>query len=249
MSDAETAKALDLEDFAELLQALDDAGIGYAVIGGLAVGAYARLRGETTVSADLDIIASERTLQDLLAMAEDLSMVVIKRPTPRSVPVALLDWRGLEVNVLTGSIDLPQPDSVIRVAREFEVRGGAFTVRVADPFDIFSNKLAVNRDKDQPHIELLRAYLQDEIVHDFEHADTPRERIGPARRYLEITGAPTLSDALAGRLIPCVADPVGARFVAGHIADQSVVEALRQHVAGGPLAETVERVLARRGIA
>lgn len=59
----------DLSDYIELLRELDEQGLPYAVIGGMAVGAYARLRGQPIISADLDIVATEATLRELIDVA------------------------------------------------------------------------------------------------------------------------------------------------------------------------------------
>jgi len=55
----ETASAL--EDYLELLEALARFGVELVVIGGCAVGAYARLIGEAVFSADLDVLVTDRT--------------------------------------------------------------------------------------------------------------------------------------------------------------------------------------------
>lgn len=80
-----------LDDFVEFLRALQEAGFAYAVIGGCAVGAYARMCGLTVVSADLDIYVSATTLPELLAWAESVAIRVAKRPQTRTVPVAVLE--------------------------------------------------------------------------------------------------------------------------------------------------------------
>jgi hypothetical protein len=130
---------LDLKAFVELLRRLDEYGIPFAVIGGMAVGAYARLRGETLFSAELDIVTTEATLQELIEAAPVLSLDVVSRPQPRSVPVAVMKWRGLEVNVLTASRGLPDPEFVVRGAREFQVDDPPVVIPIADPLDLLGN--------------------------------------------------------------------------------------------------------------
>lgn len=106
-----------LDDFVDFLRILDEEALPFVVIGGCAVGAYARLRGETVLSADLDIYVPAATLEELLGTLEPRGAVVLKRPQARAVPVAVLDWHGKEVNVITRSAGLAEPDVVIRGAR------------------------------------------------------------------------------------------------------------------------------------
>ena len=93
---AETPKTpSSIEDYVDLFGALAGLGIEFVVIGGCAVGAYARLLGEQVLSADLDLLVTWRSLETVVADAETLGVRVQKRPQPRTVPVALLEWRGL----------------------------------------------------------------------------------------------------------------------------------------------------------
>lgn len=124
-----------LEDFADLLERLESEGFAFAVIGGCAVGAYARSIGATVISRDLDLYATQETLEDVLSLAPQWGATILKRPSPRAVPVAVLDWRGQEVNILTASTGLARPDVVIDAAREVELSTLGVHVSLADPFD------------------------------------------------------------------------------------------------------------------
>jgi len=159
MSTQGTQTASSLEDYLDLFDALARLGTEFVVIGGCAVGAYARLLGEQVLSVDLDLLVTWRSLESIVSDGGALGVSVQKLPQPRTVPVALLEWRGREVNLLTGSSGLPAPDVAARAAREFRIgQGPGLTVLIADPFDLLRNKLAVNRPKDQPHIAILRRF-------------------------------------------------------------------------------------------
>jgi hypothetical protein len=138
--------------------------------------------------------------------------VVHKRPQPRNMPVAFVEWQGKVVDVLTDVLGMPEPDVAIQTAREFVF--GDVSVLVADPFLLLANKLAVHRDKDLPHIEVLLRFITEEVVAEFQDADKPRDRIAPAKRLLRITGQRYLEPELALRLIPLARDPVDWRFLA-----------------------------------
>lgn len=217
-----TQDAPALEDYAEFLSAVDAAGVGFAVIGGAAVGLYARLLGEAIISSDLDLVVSERELPTLLQVTSGLGAIVEKLPQPRAVPVALLRWRGLEVNALTASEGLPPAERVVGAAREMFLPGGRVSVPVADPLDLLQNKLAVARPKDMPHIALLRRFIDSEIVADFGDADlSPRGRLRTVRRYLEICQLATLPSDLFARLEAAAIDATARRFLAGHCATKA----------------------------
>lgn len=242
------ATSLDLKAFVELLRRLDERGIPFAVIGGMAVGAYARLRGETMFSADLDIVTTEATLEELIEAAPTLSLDVLSRPQPRSVPVAVMQWKGLEVNILTASSGLPDAEFVVRGAREFHIDDSAAVIPIADPLDLLSNKLAVHRPKDIPHIDVLRRFVEDEIVVEFGGGTTTRERLASLRRYLDVLGTKALPVDLAERLIDIVEDPMGARYLAGHIDASEHAQALLERMEQRGAGEDVRGILVRRGL-
>jgi len=221
-----------LSDFAGLLRLLAQGGLDFVVIGGCAVGAYAQLRGEGVVSADLDIITTSESLHELLAWAPRHGVAVLKRPQPRSLPVAVLEWRSLELNVLTGAPGLPSYGVVARMAREFEIHDHDLVVPIADPLDILANKLVARREKDQPHVGIIRRFIEEEIVSAME-TERGRQRVLLARRYLEVLGARTLEEQLAARLVPLAVESIDVRFLAGRVPTEQqaaeVVQRARQH--------------------
>lgn len=238
-----------IDDYVELFDLLAGLGIEFVVIGGCAVGAYARLLGEQVLSADLDLLVTSRALETVLADGGAFGVHVQKVPEPRSVPVALLDWRGREVNLLTGSAGLPPPDVAARAAREFDLgREPPVSVLIADPFDLLRNKLAVNRPKDQPHIAILRRFLDEEAVTGLTREQEPRARISAAERLLEVLGAETLEEGLAERLVPLATTPADFRFLA-HRAPVHLLRQLRDRAPSGETRRAVERIAKVRGVA
>lgn len=205
-----------LSDFVELLRRLDDAGFPYVVIGGCAVGAYTRFLKQTIVSADLDLLVAEDTLTELLLWAPQAGLRTIESPRPRTLPVAVLEWQGEEVNVLTRSDGLPGPTDAIRNAREIELSGSGLVVRVADPFDLLKNKLAMARPKDRAHVGALKSFIEGEVVEDFRREAPDRERLEGARRYLDALGSSQLEPALAERLLRHARSSADLRFLAHH---------------------------------
>jgi hypothetical protein len=217
----------DVTAFTDLLAAFDREAIQYAVIGGCAVGVYARIRGERVLSADLDLYAAPATLNLLLSRAASLGLGLRKGLQARAVPVAVFEWRGMEVNVLTSSTGLPEPEAVIRGAREVQLdQEGLLLVPVADPFDLLRNKLAVARDKDLVHIDILKRFLEEEVVHEFAQEGSARKRMAAASRLLTTLGVETLPDGLAGRLIPLADSPALRRFLASRIPNAAALASL-----------------------
>jgi hypothetical protein len=238
-----------LDDYLDLLEVLGGLGIEFVVIGGCAVGAYARLLGETVFSNDLDLLVTQRALEAVVADAPAVGLQVQKLPSPRSVPVALLDWRGREVNLITGTEGLPPADVEARVAREFQLGGGRdLTILVADPFDLLRNKLAVHREKDRPHIAILRRFLDEEVVRAFVEQSEPRARIVPAERLLEVLGTQTLEEPLAARLVPLARTGADFRFLAHRAPTPSLVLQLLAAVPSEDVRATVERIARGRGL-
>lgn len=189
-----------LRDFIGFLSGLQDQGLEYSVIGGMAVGAYAALINQESMSRDLDIVTTGETLNAALDWAAAQGMAIRKRPQPRTIPVAFLEWEGHEINILTGSLGLPEPEAVFRAARYFHLQP-ELAVPVADPFDLLRNKLRVNRPKDQPHIAILLDFVTEEAITAFERETDPRKRLAPARELLRVTGAPLLTPELAAALL------------------------------------------------
>ncbi|MCP3957791.1 MAG: hypothetical protein GY719_08060 [bacterium] len=242
--------AHDLSDFARFLEQLSAEGFEFAVIGGCAVVAYASLLGEEMFSADLDIYVTQETMSDLLTWAPRNRIRVIKRPRPRNIPVAFLEEPdGKEINVLTASSGLPKPEIVVRNARQFILSShGDLEVPLADPFDLLSNKLAVRREKDLPHIEVLRRFVDEESVTAFVEETRPRARLAPARRLLEALGRNTLPRALADRLLDVAKTEVDYRFLMGRVPTEEQAKRILERMAEreDELSRQLESILATR---
>lgn len=118
--------------------------------------------------------------------------------------------------MLTASQGLPPPERVLATAREVELRDHAVVVYLADPFDILANKLTIHRAKDEPHIEVLRCFVEQELITDFASEKPGRARLEAARRFLDVTGAAELPQDLAERLIPFADNEATRRFLAAH---------------------------------
>ncbi len=207
-----------LGDFADFLRQLIAEGFEFTVIGGMAVSSYARLLGDEVLSVDLDIYVTQQTLTELLDWAPYHDIRVVKRPQPRNIPVAFLEVAAKEVNALTAASNLAAPEVVARTARLFTLSAhGDLEVLLADPFDLLGNKLAVARDKDWPHIEILRRYVEEEAVLAFSEEEKPRARLAPARRLLEVLKRRSLPEPLADRLIELARTPVDYRFLINHV--------------------------------
>lgn len=236
-----------LEDYADFLTALDRTGIGFAVIGGAAVGAYARLLGERVISADLDLVVSPEELNAFMASAGRLGATLEKRPQPRSIPVAFLRWRGLEVNALTSSEGLPAAETVIQTAREFHLAGASAPIPIADAFALLSNKLAVNREKDRPHIDILKRFLISESVAHFGRTELPsRRRIATIKRYLQMNGLKTVANELFVRLQGASPDAVGRRFLVSHSETPAEAQAVVDSVTDQAERADLQQLLDRR---
>lgn len=227
-----------------MLADLSAAAFEYVVIGGCAVGNYARLRGQTVLSGDLDLYTDARTLAEILQWAPRHGIQVVSRPQPRSIPTAFLRWKGMEINVLTRTNGLPEPADALRTARLFRHSSG-LEIPVADPFDLLRNKLEVNRPKDRPHIEILRRFVEEEVVAAFEGETETRERLAPARRYLRATDTKTLPLELVDRLIPLAKAPPEFRFLANTAASRKQGDALLRRADAG-LAEELGEILKKR---
>lgn len=242
------AKAIhDLSHFSSLLAALDEAGFEYAVIGGAAVSAYARSMAIDITTRDLDLYVSQAVLDEILDWAPGQGIVIVKRPQPRSVPVAFLDADGLEINLLTASTGLPAPELVIRGARSVLLTASKVEAVLADPFDLLRNKLAVRREKDLPHIQFLQLFIEEEIVEAFRSETEPRERLAPARRYLDILGTPSLPPKLGERLLELARKPSDFRFLANRLDQIDQLDRLAELCAGDPeVASEIARIRSKK---
>ncbi len=238
-----------LETFAGLFEALAREGLSAVVIGGCAVGVYARRVEAAVLSQDLDLYMTESGLEALLGASTPLGLVVEKRPRPRSLPVAVLRWQGLEVNVLTATHGLPPAEVVMRAAREVVLGDMTEPILIADAADLLRNKLAVNREKDRPHIELLRRFLDEEVVHAFRTERAPRARLAPADRLLAVLGAKTLDAELGARLVGLAQTATDFRFLAHRLPTRALVEALAARAPSTDLRALVEAVAEARNLA
>lgn len=237
----------DLGDFSGFLRLLSGAGFEFAVIGGCAVSGYARLLGTELKSVDLDLYVTPKTLSEILDWAPRQGIRVLKRPRPRNIPVAVLEADGLEIDALTSSTGLPRPEVVARTAREFVLSShGGLEVPLADPFDLLENKLAVGRDKDRPHIEILRRFVEEEVVTAFAEEEAPRARLAPARRLLEALGREVLPEALADRLIALARTPADHRFLVNRVPTEAQARRVLERVAEEELRSQLEAILAQR---
>ncbi len=123
-------------------------------------------------------------------------------------PRRFLEHDGKEINILTANSGLAKAEIIIRTARHFVLSAhDGLEIPVADPFDLLGNKLAVKRDKDLPHIEILRRFAEQESVMAFEEETQPRARLAPARRLLDALGVKVLPALLADRLIELARTP------------------------------------------
>ncbi len=239
----------DLGDFADFLRQLTEEGFEFTVIGGMAVSSYARLLGDEVLSVDLDIYVTQETLVEFLDWAPSHDIRIVKRPQPRNIPVAFLEVAAKEVNALTAADSLPPPGVVARTARRFTLSAhGNLEVPLADPFDLLGNKLAVARDKDRPHIEILRRYVEEEVVLAFSEEEEPRARLAPARRLLEVLKRNSLPEPLADRLIELARTPVDYRFLIHRVPTVKQARRLLGEAEGRneELVAQLEAILAKR---
>jgi hypothetical protein len=218
MSPSEADRVLSLDDFVDFLAGVEAEGIAAVVIGGLAVGAYARQLGQSVLSADIDLYTDHKELGRLVDWARRQGAVVRKMPQARAIPVAFVEWQGLEVNILTESQGLPSAEAMLRGARVFHPRSRpGVSILVADPFDLLANKLRVNREKDRPHIHVLLGFVEQELVSAMRDCESQRDRLMPARRYLEVTAAHQFPVHVAAQLVPLARTPVDYRFLVNHV--------------------------------
>jgi predicted nucleotidyltransferase len=148
----------DLPDFPLVLASLNDAGVRYVLIGGLALVA----QGSAHVTRDIDVCYS-RDRENLRALAEAIAPL---HPQLRTVagPV-MFPWdertlRGganFTLTTTAGDVDLlgdvagvPSFQALWDRSAEMEVFG--IRVRVASVDDLLSMKRAAGRPKDQAHI-------------------------------------------------------------------------------------------------
>ncbi len=239
----------DLSDFVDFLRQIDAEGFEIAVIGGMAVAAYADLLNESVRSVDLDLYATWTTLEDLLHWAPRHGIQVLKRPQPRNIPVAFLQYGDKEINVLTDTHGLPAPEVVTRNARLFTLADhDDFEIPIADPFDLLANKLAVRREKDEPHIAILQRFVEQEMVAIFMSEDRPRVRFAPVRRLLDVLGRKTIPEKLLERLFKSAKQPADFRFLMGRAPTSASADRLLKWAQsqGGELYAELEAIRSSR---
>ncbi len=237
----------DLSDFAELLAAADREGFEFVVIGGCAVGAYARLLDVVSLSSDLDLYVTRPTLDRMVNWARRQGAEVLALPRPRALQVAPLRWRdGKRFDLLTEAPCLPSPETLLRGAREVTLASHGLEVPIIDPYDLLANTLAVRRPKDEPHIDILCRFIEEEVVAAFRDETSGRRQIAPARRYLDALGRETLPDTLAARLVEAAEHPAAFRFLAGRITDAVLAPRLtRRAVERGAGPDVIDIVVER----
>lgn len=155
-------------DPAELLRALDDAGVEFVLIGGLA----ATLYGSPHVTTDADVVPS-RGRENLRKLANALRILEAKirvdgEPDglPFSADADLLERSEiLSLSTKFGDLDLtfvPSGtqgyDDLRRGARTIEVHG--IQLQVASLSDVIRSKEAANREKDRLVLPTLRKLLE-----------------------------------------------------------------------------------------
>jgi hypothetical protein len=247
MSSARSKAPPSLVDFADLFETLGRAGTAQVVIGGCAVGAYAHLLGESVTSDDLDLYASQAGYEAILAAASGEGGRIVRRARERSIPVAVIDWKGKELNVVTATAGLLSPEIEAELAREFVLPGKAkLAVLVADPFQLLSNKLAVNRPKDRPHIAILRRFVEGEVVLAFREETQPRKRIAPAAKMLRIEKKGNLPAGLMTALSELAREPSDFRFLANHAPSRATGRALLERAPTEEIEAEVQQILKAR---
>ena len=218
MSTPPSKRIHNLKDFTDFLSAIEKEGFEYVVIGGCAVAAYSHLSGETCFTEDLDIYISRDTLGEIVDWAKTQSTIeVLKTPQPRSLQLAVLHWDALEINILASSPGLPSPPQASRNARVFKLKErSSLRIPVIDPYDLLRNKIAVNRPKDRPHVELLEQFLEEEVLATFRSDSEQRERFRPARDLMEVRATHHLPERLFTRLVPHARTAADYRFLVNH---------------------------------
>ncbi len=230
MPTASTQAAPALEDYLGLFEALAAAGIEFVVIGEHAVAAYARLLGETVAPGELEVLVTRSALEILVADAGVVDARLRSRSAAGRLPTAALVWNDYPITLTTATDGMPTPDVVSRAAREFLLGSpDSIPVLLADPCDLLRNKLCANRPADKPQVSLLRRFLEEEAVLNFEREQEPRARIVPAERLLEVLETGTLDAGLAARLVPLARTPADFRFLAHRAPTPELVTQLLQH--------------------
>ena|SRR6266566_4073975 len=158
--------------FEPLFKALNDAGVRYVVVGGLAVvlHGHARLTVDVDLVVDLDEGQALRAIDALVAMGLRPRVPVNPRDfATRSIREGWIRDRGMQVfsmfdpsnpmRVVDLFVDHPVPfEDLWSRSEEFELRDT--TVRVASIPDLIHLKRLAGRPQDQADIEQLEAILE-----------------------------------------------------------------------------------------
>jgi hypothetical protein len=105
--------------------------------------------------------------------------------------------------------------------------------------------MSVNRPKDQPHIAILRRFLDEEVVAALAQETEPRARLGAAERLLDVLGRRTLDEALAKRLVPLATTPADFKFLA-HRAPARFMRELMDRAPSDDVRWAVQRIAQSR---
>jgi hypothetical protein len=95
---------------------------------------------------------------------------------------------------------------------------------VADPFDLLRGKLQSNRKKDQPHIKVLREFVEAEVIDAFMSEVEPRDRIRPANRLLSALNSDVLPSHVFRGMLPNAKTPTDFRFLVHHAPSKTSTE-------------------------
>lgn len=211
-------------DFAKLFTLLAEEGIDYTVVGGCAVGAYAALQGDPSFSSDLDLLLSEADRSQLLHSLSRFNANLTKAMQPRGLSVAVITWEKQPIDLFTELQGFPSAHEASQTAREFILDELGVAVPIADPYLLLKNKLLVNREKDQSHIQILKRYLKEEVVADFCHGKSARERHTPLRRWLRTCEQKLIDDEIGNRIVECWQTEADLRFLAVNLASDTLFE-------------------------
>jgi hypothetical protein len=153
-------------DFLELFRALDQGGVEYIVVGGVA----AILEGAPITTLDLDIVCrrDEANLRRLLELLEQLE-ARYRDPAGRDVRPNLDRLLANKINLLETSLG---PLDVMQsigpgwqwsdlVDRSHELRVGDLNIRVLELSAIIESKQLANREKDRAMLPVLRRTLEE----------------------------------------------------------------------------------------
>lgn len=214
-----------LDDFLEFLALLARAGIPFTVIGGCAVGFYARQLKHPVFSNDVDLCTSSEGLQAAtrLARTNAATLTISKVPQPGKLPTLVLHWRNnLEINILTHSDGLPAIDTLLARSSEYDLpTHDGVKLLIADPCDLLANKRRINRPKDAPHIPILEQFIRTRAIAEFRNPSNPeRTRIAFVREYMAATNQSVLAPADVPELVPYADAAELRRFLISNAPDQ-----------------------------